>query len=116
MNALDHGDVLQYLAVIAQQQKIHKGDFMKNAFLALTALVLFAGPAMAADLCRAKALLAAEDYYGNDPKGTSVHTLVAGQSYVVSVGRGNAEDGEHTYSVNFPNGCESQPSITEINQ
>jgi hypothetical protein len=93
-----------------------KSSVFAFLFLFSSLLSVFGSPAQAADLCRAKALLAAEDYYGNAPHQTSVKMLSAERSYLVSVGRGNPEDGEHFYSVVFAQGCQSKPVITEVGQ
>ena len=90
--------------------------FFAPAFAALVTFMTmsFVTTAMAADLCRAKALADAEDYYGNAPHQTSVSTINAGSAYHVSVGRGNAEDGEHYYIMTYPQGCTQAASITEF--
>ena len=72
--------------------------------------------AFAGDLCRSKALDAAETEYGNDPVSTKVKLIESGSEYHVAVGLGNPEDGEHYYAVFFPDGCKSTPSVTEISK
>jgi hypothetical protein len=64
--------------------------------------------------CFGKALDAAINQYGNDPKTSSIKFGSTVNSYVVGVGKGNQEDGEHSYYVNFPNGCDQNPTIKEI--
>lgn len=75
---------------------------MKLVFTILIGLLAFVSTAHAS--CSAAALWAAENDYGNDPMKTSTKTLVPGHEYQVSVGRGNAEDGEHVYIVTFTDG------------
>lgn len=67
----------------------------------------------ASDPCRSKALDAAQDAYGNDPFRSTIETVVAGQSYKVTVGYGNPEDGPHLYDVTFANGCNSTADAEE---
>jgi hypothetical protein len=69
---------------------------------------------VAADPCRAAALTAAEDQYGNYPNTTHVKTVQKGREYRVAVGIGNPEDGEHDFMVVFENGCDSKPTVTEF--
>ena len=75
---------------------------MKMAFLTMIAVSVFAFNAHAT--CSAAALWVAETEYGNDPMRTSTKTIEAGRIYEVSVGKGNPEDGEHTYRVIFTDG------------
>jgi len=50
--------------------------------------------------CGSAALWAAENTYGNDPMRTRVHQLTS-DTFEVTVGIGNDEDGAHTYQVTF---------------
>lgn len=50
--------------------------------------------------CKSAALWAAENAYGNDPIKTRTHQLTS-DTYEVTVGIGNEEDGAHTYQVTF---------------
>lgn len=86
---------------------------MKKTIFAWITLA-FVQSAFAADPCRDAALTAAEDQYGNYPNRTYVKTVEAEKEYRVAVGIGNPEDGEHDYYVVFPDGCSSQPTVTEI--
>jgi hypothetical protein len=51
--------------------------------------------------CKANALDAAEEEYGNDPDRTEVTTR-PNNYFVVTVGIGNPEDGAHNYLVHCP--------------
>ena len=86
---------------------------MKSLFAAALAMT-FTSAAFAHDVCREKALNAAENDYGNDPMKTEVQTITKGSEYHVNVGIGNPEDGEHSYLVTFPAGCDQQATVTEV--
>jgi len=62
--------------------------------------------------CWGKALDAALDQYGNDPRTTSIKA--SNNVFHVSVGHGNVEDGIHYYEVTFPGGCDGKASVKEI--
>ena len=54
---------------------------------------------------------AAENAYGNDPKETRVKQLTS-DTFQVTVGIGNAEDGAHTFQVTFPeNSCDPKNAV-----
>lgn len=69
---------------------------------------------VSADACTKPALAAAEAEYGNDPRGEKVKALTPGKKYFVTVGIDDAEDGPHDYYVEFPNGCSSKPSVSDV--
>jgi hypothetical protein len=50
--------------------------------------------------CKSAALWAAENAYGNDPMRTETKQLTD-DTFQVTVGIGNPEDGAHTYQVTF---------------
>lgn len=80
----------------------------------LTLIFVVSSAAFAADKCRSAALSAAEDDYSSNPHQTIVKTVKEGSVYHVAVGIGNPEDGRHDYEVVFPNGCDSQPKLREL--
>jgi hypothetical protein len=53
--------------------------------------------------CGGAALVAAENTYGNDPTRTRVKEVTP-DTFEVTVGIGNTEDGAHTYAVKFEGG------------
>ncbi len=91
--------------------------FLSVLHFALLAIASASSAFAGVDPCRAIALNAAENVYNNDPMKTSITTVKKSVEYDVSVGKGNQEDGEHTYQVLFSNGCGPQspkPSVKDI--
>lgn len=81
----------------------------------ISSIIFVASNAFASsDACRLEALELAKAAYGNAPHQTLVRTIEADRLYVVSVGKGNAEDGEHHYAVTFRGACDQNAEVVEI--
>jgi hypothetical protein len=63
--------------------------------------------------CANAALWAAGNAYGNDPKRTTTPKQLTSDTWEVTVGIGNHEDGAHTYQVTFasPNSCDPKTAV-----
>jgi hypothetical protein len=72
---------------------------MKKLALAFVTMIALSATQAHAS-CASAALWAAEDVYGNDPMRTRVKQLNE-NTFRVTVGIGNVEDGAHTYQVTF---------------
>lgn len=84
---------------------------MKKVSFVLIALATFTVAASAHATCKSAALWAAENTYGNDPVKTRTHQLTS-DTWEVTVGIGNAEDGAHTYQVTFEDGkCDPKSAV-----